>query len=411
MISSDIVWFDVLLARPRKKQYESLTGLVIRLCDENAITSVDEASLLFFPLQSRRIIRFMQDYPPLNLGQLARISQTSEKDLRQGTFESIGRKFGRSIHPQALSRFLADTISPYLRLCPPCMAINPYHRLTWRFLDVRGCLEHNCCLVDTCTNCNRKVPLFKAPFKLGRCAYCDADLSYINSLSMTTDERDQTEKALEDIKFLLEPCDWEDNTNQIIKSVGEFLAKQRNGLKKSREEFACQIGISESMLSGIELARFSLYGATFQAYKAYGRLVGLNLKQVFQGGLALGNPAPKQLKMSKEALVQKSQEAIDNLLYKNNRITGRAVAEIIGIQRRTLIMNEQIAKMIAEGEAKRRQQVIENDVTRAENFLRDLYLQGESCSQDTLAKYLGMSPSALRSTHQLVSLLRNRQYN
>lgn len=264
MISSDIVWFDVLLARPRKKQYESLTGLVIRLCDENAITSVDEASLLFFPLQSRRIIRFMQDYPPLNLGQLARISQTSEKDLRQGTFESIGRKFGRSIHPQALSRFLADTISPYLRLCPPCMAINPYHRLTWRFLDVRGCLEHNCCLVDTCTNCNRKVPLFKAPFKLGRCAYCDADLSYINSLSMTTDERDQTEKALEDIKFLLEPCDWEDNTNQIIKSVGEFLAKQRNGLKNRERNLLVRLAYPKVCFLELSLLVFPYTGPRFR---------------------------------------------------------------------------------------------------------------------------------------------------
>lgn len=266
IINDRVEWFDVLISRPRLKQRESLTGLIIRLCDKNGIASVDEASLLFFPLQSRRIIRFMQDYPPLNLMHLARITQIQEEDLRQGTFEPIGRKFGRSAHPQALSRFLSDTVSSTLRICTHCMAMpSPYYRITWRFSKVIGCLEHGCLLIDTCHNCGRKIPLFKAPFKVGQCPRCKVDLSGTLSVPMNANECFQTERALDDIEFLFAPSNWDYSVEEVIKRVGKFLMKHRERTNQSREEFAHSLGYTESMIAGIELARFESYGATFPA--------------------------------------------------------------------------------------------------------------------------------------------------
>jgi hypothetical protein len=314
--------FDVLIAHPSIRPGETLTGFVRYLCATNKITSTDEASLLFFPLQSRRIIKFMKDYPPLDLSHLSPIAKLTEADLRAATFYEIGRKFGRPTHPQALSRFLGNKVSPYLRICPPCMASNPYHRLIWRFVDVIGCLEHNCYLVDACHGCKRKLPLFRAPFDLGRCSYCRTDLAQTKTAPMNVEDRRQTATALEDIEFLLAPADWEANVDAVIKSVGLYFVKQRESLKKSRQEFANILGFSESMLTGIELARFSSYGATFSAYSTYARLIGTTLKAAFLSGMALA-PLESPARLTGQALIDKVQVVIVELLQDNTPITGK----------------------------------------------------------------------------------------
>ena len=65
--------------------------------------------------------------------------------------------------------------------------------------------------------------------------------------------------------------------------------------------------------------------------------------------------------------------------------------------------------MIASAEANRVQKNDENRVHLAREFLRDLYADGEHCSQDALANHVGISPSTLRRSDQLVSILRNHQ--
>ncbi len=408
MLTGCFSCFDTLFSRSPLRPGETISSYMIYLCTENGVTSTDGASLLFFPSQSRRVIKLFKDYPPLTLHYLARLTRASEAHLLKATFHHIGLKFGRSTHPQALSRFLNDAVSPYLRVCPPCMATNPYHRLTWRFVDVLGCLEHHCHLIDSCQKCRRKLPLFRAPFKLGRCPYCEADLSQAKSSKMNSEERHQTEAALEDIEFLLTPSDWEDSADKVIKSVGLYLMTQRANLRKAREDFAHHIGISETMLAGIELARFSSYGATFQAYKAYANSVGITLKAAFLGGIALDTPLETPVKLTGQTLVESARSAIDKLSRDNSPVTGKAVAELVRVPRSTLILNEEIATMIARGEAERLRKIEENLAVRAAKFLQDLYTGGETCSQEALADHLGISRAKLRRTEQLISLLRSQ---
>jgi transcriptional regulator with XRE-family HTH domain len=224
---------------------------------------------------------------------------------------------------------------------------------------------------------------------------------------MSLEERRQTLTAVEDMEFLLGPCDWEGSADEVIRSVGFFLMKQRESLKKTREELACQIGLSETMLAGIELARFSSYGATFQAYKMYANRVGITLKAAFLGGMTLEVPPETPVKLTGRALVEKARSVINELSSNNAPITGESVAELVGVPRSTLITSREVADLIAVGEAERLRKTEQNLVARAVEFLQDLYAGGGTCSQDALADYLGISRAKLRRTEQLMSLLRS----
>src|SRR5438128_78696 len=109
--------FDVLPVHPPAEPLESLTSYLIRLAQENSITSVDGITALCFPYQDRRIARDFADYPPTSF-EIVEASGVKEVALLGMTFFHLGVKFGRSPKPQPLSRFLTGSIAPYLRYCP-----------------------------------------------------------------------------------------------------------------------------------------------------------------------------------------------------------------------------------------------------------------------------------------------------
>ncbi len=288
-------YFDALPLHPGPEYLESLTSYLMRLGELNGISSIDGMSALSFPHQSVRITRDIADYPPISFDQLMTIGVRNEETLRRTTFFHIAAKFGRSVLPQPTSRFLSGCISQYLRYCPLCLAEQhtKYYSLSWRFLTCIICYKHKCQLLETCGHCHVLLPLFTTPFKLGCCPKCQKSLELCVTSSIL-DEAD-IEIAMptyDDIIFLLTPQSWEKDGSSIIKRVGRRFLYLRQKNRLTATEMAKQIGLTLTVVEGIERGNFPHRGATLKSYFKYAHFLQLSLKEVFNEVIHASNHVP-----------------------------------------------------------------------------------------------------------------------
>jgi DNA-binding XRE family transcriptional regulator len=277
-------YFDVLSLHPRPEYLESLTSYLMRLAELNGISSIDGISALSFPQQDRRITRDIADYPPMSFSKLMIVGACNEETLRTTTFFHVAAKFGRSTLPQPSSRFLSGCISQYLRYCPICLAEQRerYYLLTWRFLMVTYCCKHKCRMLETCGFCGRCIPLFTSSFKLGICPMCLQSLKLCPAPSISDEaELEVATHIQDDIVFLLTPQPWEAYSSGIIRRVGRWFAHIRQMKRLTAVEVASQIGVTLTVIEGIERGDFQGRGATLQSYFKYAHYMSLSLKEVF----------------------------------------------------------------------------------------------------------------------------------
>ena len=281
-------YFDVLPLHPGPEYLESLTSYLMRLAELNGISSIDGLSALCFPRQDRGITRNIADYPPVSFSELTRVVARSEEILRTTTFFHLAAKFGRSTLPQPVSRFLSGCFGRYLRYCPVCFAEQRvrYYLLLWRFLMVTCCYKHKCRLLETCWHCGEVIPLFAAPFKLGYCPRCRQSLKLCaTALESSGAELEVATHVHDDIVFLLSPQPWEANSSGIIKRVGQQLAHLRQMKRLTAVEVASQIGVTLTVVEGMERGDFQGRGATLQSYIKYAHYLCLNLKEIFSDAM------------------------------------------------------------------------------------------------------------------------------
>lgn len=277
-------YFDVLPLHPRPEYLESLTSYLMRLAEHNGISSIDGISALCFPHQDRRITRDIADFPPVSFGNLRIAVAYTEERLRATTFFHLAAKFGRSTLPQPMSRFLSGCVGQYLRYCPVCFAEQRvrYYLLSWRLLMVTCCCQHQCRLLETCGHCSELIPLFTSPFKVGNCPKCQQSLQRCAAASVgDAAELEIALYVLNDIVFLLTPQLWEANSSGIVRRVGRRFADVRRMKQWTAVEVANQIGVTLTVVEGIERGDFQGRGATLQSYFKYAHYLGLSLKEVF----------------------------------------------------------------------------------------------------------------------------------
>jgi DNA-binding XRE family transcriptional regulator len=277
-------YFDVFPLHPPPEYLESLTSYLIRLAGLNGISSIDGISALCFPRQDRRITRDIADYPPVSFGDLTRAGALSDEILRTTTFFHLAAKFGRSTLPQPMSRFLSGCVGQYLRFCPVCFAEQRvrYYLLTWRFLMVTCCIKHKCRLLEACGHCGELIPLLISPFALGRCPRCRRDLELCAAASGASEtELEAATHVHDDIVFLLTPQLWESDGLSVIKRVGRQLTHLRQMRGLTAVEVADQIGVTLTVVQGIERGDFQGRGATLLCYFKYAHFLCLDLKEVF----------------------------------------------------------------------------------------------------------------------------------
>ncbi len=266
----------------------------MRLAGHNGISSIDGLSTLCFPHQDRRITRDIGDYPPVSFGDLTRVGAWSEEILRQTTFFHLAAKFGRSTLPQPMSRFLSGCLSQYLRYCPACLAEQRvrYYLLTWRFLMVTCCRKHRCRLLEACGHCGELIPLFRSPFTLGNCPRCRHDLKLCVASESNEAELEVSTRVHNDIVFLLTPQPWEADSRNVIKRMGRRLSYMRLMQRLTAVEVASQIGVTLTIIEGIERGDFQGRGATLQCYFKYARYLCLDLKEVFSDAIDAPDHVP-----------------------------------------------------------------------------------------------------------------------
>lgn len=277
-------YFDVLPLHPRPEYLESLTCYLMRLAELNGISSIDGLSALCYPHQDRRITRGIADYPPVTFGDLTIVGTWSEEILRTTTFFHLAAKFGRSTFPQPMSRFLSGCVGQYLRYCPVCLAEQrvTYYLLTWRFLMLTCCHIHKCRLLETCGHCDKLIPLFISPFKLGNCPKCQQSLKLCAAVSVSDEgELEVASHAHDNIVFLLTPRLWEANSSSIVRRVGRQFSDMRRMKRCTAVDVADQIGVTLTVVEGIERGDFQGKGATLQSYFKYAHYLCLGLKEIF----------------------------------------------------------------------------------------------------------------------------------
>jgi hypothetical protein len=288
-------YFDVLPLHPRPKCLESLTSYLMRLAELNGISSLDGISALCFPHQDRRITRDIADYPPTSFNDLTRVGVSSDEILRTTTFFHIAAKFGRSTLPQPMSRFLSGCVGQYLRYCPLCLAEQrvKYYLLTWRFLLVTFCHKHKCRLLEACGHCNELLPLFRFPFTLGDCPKCRQNLKLCAAVLVSDEaELEISQHIHEDILFLLTSKSLEADSGSVIKRVGRRFSYSRQMKQLTAVEVACRIGVTLTIVEGIERGDSQGRGATLLCYFKYANYLCLNLKDVFNDAINIPDLVP-----------------------------------------------------------------------------------------------------------------------
>ncbi len=288
-------YFDVLPLHPRPEYLESLTSYLMRLAKHNGISSIDGLSALCFPHQDRRITRDIADYPPVSFSDLTRVGTWSEEILRTTTFFHLAAKFGRSTLPQPVSRFLSGCVGRYLRYCPVCFAEqrDRYYLLTWRFLMVTCCRKHKRRLLEACGHCGELIPLFTSPFTFGNCPRCRHDLKLCAAASESDEAAlEASTHAHNDIVFLLAPQVWEADSASVIERVGRRLSHLRQMKRLTAVEVASQIGVTLTIVEGIERGDFQGRGATLHCYFKYAHYMCLDLKEVFSDAIDAPDRVP-----------------------------------------------------------------------------------------------------------------------
>ena len=279
-----IYYFDALPLHPQPEYFESLTSYLMRLAEVNGISSVDGISALSFPHQDRRITREIADYPPVSFGKLARVGVCGEEILRTTTFFHFAAKFGRSTLPQPLSRFLSGCVSQYLRHCPLCLAEQrvPYYPLFWRFIILTCCYKHKCQLLEACGHCGELIPLFTSPLQIGKCPKCQQNLKLCPAALISDELKLEVATNFhDDIVFLLTPQLWEVDGYNVVRRVGRQFAHSRQVKQITAVEMANKIGVTLTVVEGIERGNFQGRGATLQSYIKYAQYLSLSLKEVF----------------------------------------------------------------------------------------------------------------------------------
>jgi DNA-binding XRE family transcriptional regulator len=288
-------YFDVLPLHPRPEYLESLTSYLMRLAEFNGISSIDGISALSFPQQDRRITRDIADYPPVLFDKLTIVGACNEEILQTTTFFHLAAKFGRSTLPQPMSRFLSGCLGQYLRYCPRCFTEQRvrYYLLSWRFLMVTCCRKHQCRLLETCGHCDELIPLFTSPFKLGNCPKCQQSLKLCAAASVSDEaELEVTTHVHDDIIFLLTPQPWEADGGSVIKQVGRRLSHMRQMKRLTAVDVANQVGVTLTVVEGIERGNVQGRGATLQSYFKYAHYLCLSLKEVFSDVLEAPDHVP-----------------------------------------------------------------------------------------------------------------------
>lgn len=238
------------------------------------------SALFFKSFNTMRQLEDLIDYPLPEFEDMPRVTGCSKARLLETTFFHLGKKFGRSIQSLRIDHFLSGSVADHLRYCPACLARSSYYRLPWRFETLLGCSIHKCRLLEHCSHCGSKLPLFASPLKINICSTCNGDLRACRAESLLKEELRIARSHLRDLEFLLSPHACE-NDEALIKSVGRQIFSRRHPRIITAKRIARHTGIKLSQIGAVDRGIVKGRGAKFQTYIKYADFVGTTMRQIF----------------------------------------------------------------------------------------------------------------------------------
>lgn len=416
-MKSGIHFFDCLPIHPRAYPLESFTGYLTRLAEINGFESINPWTSTLLPSREQGIQGQVSDFPPLSFGWFLAITHCTEEDLRATTFFYIGRKFGRSTVPQHVGRFLQGSIASCLRYCPQCLAEpeHSFYSLVWRFSAVKGCHIHGCGLLDQCPQCERSIPLFVAPLRIGICPFCACDLRNGASRVMRGDLGGFSAQT-QDITFLLQPHELEPVADRLLRSIGKQIMRARQSQDLSRVELAHILQMSTNHISGIESGNIWQSGLTLQRFMRYTIFFGMRLSTLFATAIqeyqSAGGNSPYQAPERSSPLGERREQEllmrvqhVEQVLRKQNILpTPQAISSAMQVDVADLryypAIRQHLNQLLVEQSIKDHPlssyHIRESElIQRVLNAVEVLIQQGKTATQTATAEVVGMTPASL----------------
>lgn len=163
--ASEVVFELPVLVRP--KRGECINGLLARAAIENSVPSAAAIARL------ANVKAPKTSYDPVDCVRLGKLLGLTYEDII-----SIGPVL-TTLHYISFTDFDCASSNEICktrrRLCPLCIAEDPYHRSDWNLKFVRACYRHNVRLIDQCPDCGWKLTWRSAA--LAACPVCGCALS------------------------------------------------------------------------------------------------------------------------------------------------------------------------------------------------------------------------------------------
>ncbi len=410
---------DVFPVRIKPQHLETITSGLIRVCEENRIGALAALSALALPRHDRTSAAGLVDFP-LNatdgtLANLARVMGIAEDVVLRMTMYHLGHKFGYEVD-EAPRAFLAGSLAPHLRYCPPCIAAHGCYSLPWRFLVLTGCPTHGCRLRDRCGTCGATIRLLPQRLRLGVCPACGNDLRHDPTETMTEAEAEEAWLTWRELEFLVTPHPDEDIPNRFHDVYAKGYLVERLRGKITAPQAAEALGMPMSTVQSLERG----ISGTLARRLAYARYLGTTLDALYvstSSGMAL-DVAPQTLRYAgrivaplrdryEADMVVRLQEARERLRHRAHVTTRVAILREAGL-RAAIVASRQPAQSYLRSFP--RHGADDDVIACVEVAITELRAAGRAVSVRAVAARIGISASRLRAYASAMSLLVEHGY-
>ncbi len=325
------------------------------------------------------------DYPAPASPGLVQIANVPVARWLDMTFFHLVQRFGRSMHPIALHKFLAGSISSTLRYCPMCLAEHTpaYYSLLWRFLVLPGCLEHAVCFLDQCCHCGSPLPLLRRIPQLTTCPTCQGDLSICKASPLSSYVLEPTYKYTNDLKMFLAP-----GLRPLEKEQAKLIGKRFQLLRLQRglliPEVASLMGRETSIVLHIDSVRMFRHSGVKQVrlhdYVRYADILGYSLCEIFDETSLQDLLMPA----SEEQLLEQAEQAIHQLKARSKPILPGTIADLMAMSKSRLKRYPRIKKLLNKWEQERKRERFLLDSKREDTLIKQIepiLQQLEACGE------------------------------
>lgn len=421
----ELHYMDALPLHPPPRSFESLSSYLMRLAEENAVSELRTfAKLMGITVGYGE---HFGDYPHRFTRELILRTTCTESQLLATTLYYIGKKFGRSTQPNALSRFFNGSVGKYLRYCPLCLSESAYYSLTWRFLSLSGCHTHQCHLLDCCGNCKEPIPLFTIPSRVGICPTCGEDLRASHAEVLSEQEVQRVYQQIAELEFFLSPQHEQQASNHdnMARAIGAQFRKLRQERHDTKEHVAEILGIPVRSIASIEQG-VKECNMLFQTYMRYAEYLEVTLQVTWTAALAEGPKTNKRTTYQKkdvhnsrlkqarrqqreEELLKKVQIVIEELKSLKQPVTITSISRLAQVSIPTLRMYpavKAVLEQIADEREKQRQQREEEVVEQVQQAIVYLNNSEQVISVQAISECVHLSEPQLWRLPSVKALLK-----